>query len=333
MKNKIITIILLIISIIAIIIILLRKNPDEFLKITPSENKTVEYETYTNDLISIEIPKTWKVITGGSYSNYSIKIYNPQNEEYSIFYNLKTEGYTKSEEAKKIYERLYPNSAQAKLPYIKDLNTESFYKIFPSLSEFMEKEEKINFYPKLNEFTTIQNLGKSELGGDIIRATYKTTNGLSEGIFTATVKSEGTYMMNGIDSKHLSVHNTVFITTPNNKLTNWLEVLTKCQSTLKFTNKFVTNYNRQSNTLTPNKKHYQKLSEEIINNWNKKETNYDIQNQKEIDKELNQERVIDTSTNEIYKAYKGFIKEYTGKKYKKIEDSQYLEPISGYINK
>ena len=45
------------------------------------------------------------------------------------------------------------------------------------------------------------------------------------------------------------------------------------------------------------------------------------------------ERVYDTETNEIYKAYNGFNDEYDGERYKPVTDDMYLQKTSGYIEK
>lgn len=55
--------------------------------------------------------------------------------------------------------------------------------------------------------------------------------------------------------------------------------------------------------------------------------------QKQSDATLGYERVYDTKTNEIYKAYNGFNDEYDGERYKPVTDDMYLEKTSGYIEK
>ena len=60
---------------------------------------------------------------------------------------------------------------------------------------------------------------------------------------------------------------------------------------------------------------------------------YDIISQKQSDATLVYERVYDTETGEIYKAYNGFTDDYSGDRYKTITDNMYTSPISGYIEK
>ena len=65
--------------------------------------------------------------------------------------------------------------------------------------------------------------------------------------------------------------------------------------------------------------------------WEKRSTTYDIMSQKQSDATLGYERVYDTETNEIYKAYNGFTDDYDGERYKSITDNMYTEKTSGYI--
>ena len=70
-----------------------------------------------------------------------------------------------------------------------------------------------------------------------------------------------------------------------------------------------------------------------MDSWDKRNTSFDIMSQKQSDATLGYERVYDTKTNEIYKAYNGFNDEYDGERYKPVTDNMYLEKTSGYIEK
>ena len=71
----------------------------------------------------------------------------------------------------------------------------------------------------------------------------------------------------------------------------------------------------------------------IMDTWNKRSNSYDIISQKQSDATLGYERVYDTETNEVYKAYNGFTDVYQGNRYQPITDDMYKAPISGYIEK
>ena len=71
----------------------------------------------------------------------------------------------------------------------------------------------------------------------------------------------------------------------------------------------------------------------IMDSWEKRNNSYDIISQKQSDATLGYERVYDTDTGEIYKAYNGFTDDYDGTKYQPITDDMYTESISGTIEK
>lgn len=75
------------------------KNKDK-VKIRKNEVSKIELEDYKTNEFSIKKPKGWKVDTLGDYIHYTIKVYDPNNESYQFFLNMKTEGYNKSEDAK-----------------------------------------------------------------------------------------------------------------------------------------------------------------------------------------------------------------------------------------
>lgn len=75
------------------------------------------------------------------------------------------------------------------------------------------------------------------------------------------------------------------------------------------------------------------ISDGIMDSWEKRSASFDIMSQKRSDATLGYERVYDTETNEIYKAYNGFTDDYDGKRYKSISDDMYTKGIDGYIEK
>ena len=93
-----------------------KKEPE--VKIVKNEAKDVEFEDFDNGLVSMKIPKGWKVDTIGDYIHYTLKVYNPENPTYQFFLNMKTEGYNKSQDAKNFYQRYYPNQIFSQNPVI-----------------------------------------------------------------------------------------------------------------------------------------------------------------------------------------------------------------------
>ena len=319
-------------------------------KITPSETKSIQFENFNNGLISLTIPKGWKVDIPSTidYIHYTFKVYNPSNPEYMFFFGMKLEGYMKSERALNWQKKYYPNEIFAKLPAISPQTTEAFYKIWNQSADYSNKNEvKYSYFKHINNFEVIEDLGKDELGGSILRAKFTTDAGtLSQGLFTASVKSAGTYYVSEniwniyssqIDVWPLMVYNIIYMATPDDDFVNWQPILEKCLNTLEFSETFVNGFNKEEQsvmaTFKANQKVYDAMSDMIMDSWEKRNNSYDIMSQKQSDATLGYERVYDTETGEIYKAYNGFTDDYSGERYKTITDDMYTKSIAGYIEK
>ena len=322
----------------------------EKVNIKKNETSTIKYEKYDNGLISLQIPKGWKVeVAPLDYIHYSFKVTNPKDPNYMVIFMMKLEGFNKSQAAKDWQQTYYPTAVFAQLPVIDPHTTDGFYNNWNEIAEYVNKNDvKSEYLPKFNEFTIIDNIGTNEMiGGDILRATYKNDSGeLIQGLFTASVKDAGTYYVNSnafnlfsekIDVWPLIVYNTIIMTAPDAEFNNWQKILDNCIATLEFSDTFVSGFNKEENsimqTIQANQKVYDQMSDMIMDSWEKRNASYDIISQKQSDATLGYERVYDTETNEIYKAYNGFTDDYSGERYKPITDDMYNLPTSGYIER
>ena len=157
----------------------------ENVNIKESEVSKITLEDYSTDLFSIKKPKGWKVDTIGDCIHYTIKVYDPQRPTYQFFFNLKTEGYNKSEDAKAWQKRYYPNDMFAKNPVISEKTTEGFYKIF---SELGPLNNTASFtFPTLSNFTVVDKIGYNNVDNFKISTTViEKTELLKERIKTKT---------------------------------------------------------------------------------------------------------------------------------------------------
>ena len=324
------------------------KTSEGRVKITKSKNKTIQYETYDNGLVSFQMPKGWKVdVPEVDYIHYSFKVYNPEDPTYRIIFMMKLEGFNKTEDARNWQKRYYPNVVFAKLPVIDPQTTESFYNVWNETAEYVNTNNlSYEYLPQLNDFTVIENLATNEIGGDVLRATYKDNDKTVQGLFTASVKEIGTYYVSSnilnifsskVDVSPLNVYNIILMTAPDEEFNNWQSILDKCISTISFSDKFVNGFNKEekniASTIQANQKVYNEMSDMIMDSWQKRNNFYDIMSQKQSDATLGYERVYDTETGEVYKAYNGFTDDYKGERYKSITDDMYTSTISGYIEK
>ncbi len=342
---KLIAIIIGVLVVIGILVFFLTREPR--VKIVRNEASRITFEDYNNGLISLKIPKGWKVeVAPVDYIHYSFKVYNPKNPMYMLLFGLKQEGFLKSEKARSTYAKLYPDAVFSKLTAVDPQTTEGFYKAWNSNAKLSNAEElKYEYFPTFNDFSIVENLGSSMLGGDILRATYTDNNGnKGQGLFTASVKSIGTYYINTdmwnlfsdkVDVSPLNVYHIVVMSAPDEEFNNYQKILDYSFSTLEFSNEFIKGFNNQESTLVAsiqaNQKVYNQISDMIMDSWEKRNNSYDIISQKQSDATLGYERVYNTDTGEIYKAQNGFMDHYDGTKYQAITDDMYTLPTAGYI--
>ena len=301
--------------------------------IKKNESKSVEYQTYNNGLFSMKIPKGWVVgVANTDYIHYTFMVYNPSNPDYRIYFNMKTEGYLKTQKMKDFYKRFYPSAPFAKLPVINPQTTEGFYRVFTQA--LLLDQNRLPFKaPVINNFTPVQNLGKNMTGGSIVRAVYNDAQGKKvEGVFTATIKEIAIPPV-----VVLNVYNTIFFSTPEGELVDWLPILNNCVGSIKFSDKFISNYYKQQGQVVQNARAIQTIcnqtSDIITSGWNNRQKSYDIMSQKRSDATMGYERVVDTDTGEIYKATVGFTDHDWHGKYEPISDDMYNLPTAGYIEK
>lgn len=318
-------------------------------KVVKSEASQIKFEKYDNGLVSLMIPKGWKVeVAPTDYIHYTFKVYNSKDQNYMYIFDLKQEGFLKSEKARSTYEKYYPDAVFSKLSAIDPQTTEAYYKVWDKNAKLAnEIDFKYEFFPYLNEFTMIENMGSTPLGGDVIRATYKNSDGgLQQGLFTASVKSIGTYYINTdifnlfsekVDVSPLNVYNIIMMMAPDEEFVNWQKIMDYSISTMEFSDTFVKGFNNEESTLVAtiqaNQKVYDSISDMIMDSWEKRNNSYDIISQKQSDATLGYERVYDTETGEVYKAYNGFTDDYKGNRYQAVTDDMYTSPVSGYIEK
>ncbi len=315
------------------------KKADKFslmqpkVKITKNQVKSVEYQTYNNGLFSMKIPKGWSVGTSKSdYTHYTFMAYNPQNPDYKIFFNMKTEGYPKNQQTKNIFARYYPTSPFGKLPIISPQTTDGFYRIYTQV--FNMNQNILGFrVPVIRNFKPVQVLGRNATGGSIVRATYQNGAGKNvEGIFTATIKEFA-----APPAVLLIVYNTVYFTAPEGELVNWTPILNNCLSSIRFSNTYINGYYKEQGQVVQNANAIQAICNQtsniITSGWNARQKTYDILSQKRSDATMGYDRVRDTETGEIYKADLDFMDKDWHGRYEKISDDMYTLPTAGYIEK
>ncbi len=185
----------------------------------------------------------------------------------------------------------------------------------------------------MNGFEMIEKIGTNMTGGDVIRGTFTDSMGRkTDGLFSASMYPVSLYYVTAY-----YVYDTVYVTAPENEFIEWESALTECVGSIQFTQKFEDGFYGQEEILArsikANSQIYNSISDTITQGWNERQSTYDIISQKQSDATLGYERVYDTETNEIYRAYNGFTDDYKGDRYKTVTDNMYNQPIYGYIEK
>ena len=108
-------------------------------------------------------------------------------------------------------------------------------------------------------------------------------------------------------------------------------------SSLEFSDSFISQFNSQQDAVMKGFQNVRsignQISDGIMSSWKSRNAAYDRMSQKQSDATLGYERVYDTETGDIYKAYNGFTDDYDGERYKSITDDMYSKAIEGYIEK
>ena len=199
-------------------------------------------------------------------------------------------------------------------------------------------------FPVLNNFDVVEEFDSSAsmksyaMDSKVLRATFKDEkNNDGEGMFMASVVNFGNGYNLGMDTTYYMIYDIYAITCEKDNFIDYEDVLTKSINSIEFKSSYVNKTIENNNTETANalkiSASVQAAFDSYMSAWEKRSTTYDIMSQKQSDAILGYERVYDTETSEIYKAYNGFTDDYSGERYKSISDDMYTKKTSGYIEK
>ena len=333
--------------------VLLGVNGGDKVKIVKSEVQEITLEDYSTEVFSMKIPKGWTVQSGGQGIYYAIRVTDPKNENNQVFLMLKIQPILKSQSAKKAWQdyAILAGGAQynlfSKAPVLESATTEGFFQVFGDVSSFINNIEPslASFkFPTFNNFTKLEEsesqaiLKSVAMDSKILRATFTGSKGeAGEGMFLATVVNFGNSYQMGVDMGYYMIYDITAITSKKDEFINYQDILMKCVNSIEFTDSYVKKTIDDSNAQTQQSlqinAQVQAAFDSYMSAWNNRSKTYDIMSQKQSDATLGYERVYDTDTGEIYKAYNGFTDDYSGNRYKSVTDDMYTKSTSGYIEK
>ncbi len=332
------------------------------IKITQTTAKSAETEKYETADFTMTIPKGWKVTSGGTNIYHSIRVYDPAEPINQMFILLKADILLHSEAGKAAWQQNYNmGNTQAalftKAAVLQNPSTEGFFQIFPQYVAFASAVESsyagyvfptINNFAVTERFPSTSPLKSYSLGDELLRATFSDGTKEGEGLFAASVADFGNftitngnvsgYQLETVDGGYYMAYNVVAITAVKDTFIEWEDLLTKCMSSLDYSDSFVSAANNASNEKVALSKqisaNFNATMDGFMASWESRNKSQDIMSQKQSDAILGYERVYDTDTNEVYKATNGFSDSYDGSRFKPVtDDNMYAEAISGYIER
>ena len=339
-------------------------TPKEEIVIEPSVTKKQEFETYSNSVFSMQIPKGWAVSTMGSNIHYGFRVYNKEDSRYQIFVYLKLEPFLKSQSAANTYKSFYNLSKDkdyalfASSTVLKAQSTEGFYKSFMTHIKFMKGSYGKQFYgnvsshafPELNNLKILDSTKPKVSGGGmnekILRMNFTNSKKKTgQGLFSASVMKASPYYINKVDMSPVLVYNVMGISSAEDDFVSWEPILMKCLNSLKYSSSFVSATQQKSKDDAAAAKKMNSQIQATYSSynaaWSSRQTKYDVASQKTSDGTLGYDRVKNLDTGEVYRAEVGWYDNYdlNRSNYSNsnlqlvTSDSDYLEPVSGYIYK
>lgn len=324
----------------------------EDVKIVANEASKLTLEEYKTDNFTMKKPTGWTVETGGTGIFYAIRVYDPQNTNNQVYLMLKVQPLLKNTSAKTSWQNYYSmsgNNSQYKLfadaVVLDNPTTEGFYKKFDEISTYLSSLEptlstmkfpKFSNFTKIEEFESSASMKSVALDSKVLRGTFTGENSKEgEGLFMASVVNFGNQYQGGVDMGYYVIYDIMSITSAKDEFIDYKDILLESVNSIEFTDSYVKQTIDDSNAQTQKalelNASMQKAFDSYMSAWENRQISYDIMSQKQSDATLGYERVYDTDTGEIYKAYNGFTDDYQGNKYQSITDNMYTEKTSGYI--
>lgn len=327
------------------------------IEIKKAEAPGLDLKQYNGSFFTIDLPKGWKIETVGRYEKFGFKAYDPKNPEYAMFYYGKLEPFMKTQKAKDFMYNLSKLGGESyklfgEAPVLSPATAKELFTIWPQIRTYSSKYGKEYQFMDLKNLKVIEELpystsmNASATNEGMIRAHYTNGKGTTnEGLFAATIVTPGSYYAAGVDTSFMMAYAVMGIMAPENEFLYLQKDLAKSLSSFKLSDSYIqegiAQKNAETQAILNNIKQMSAAYESYNNAWRERQTTYDVISQKRSDATLGYDRVIDTTTGEIYKAEVGFYdtyknnkSDYTNPNLELVTDNKdYLTPVDGYISK
>lgn len=284
------------------------------IRISIAEWAETEWEDFSCDYFTMSVPKGWRVTWGYENDILEWSVSRP-NSISCVSYleqdtaansademaSYKTRSFMEKGSAEEYFENLYNTMYELKYPA-----TGSFFRAVETVH--LSDNEKV-----CAEFPNGKLRDRSSVYGE-----FSENDVLGEGTYSAAVFNT--------DSKLWTVRHIIFERAPKGELKNWQPVYEKIISSFAYTGEVTFSDGEPADVGD---------TSPLKAAMNARKLTDVIQQEKHSDIVGGYERIYDTETKAIYRAYTGFLDEQEKgqNRYTAITDSQYADGYSGWITK
>lgn len=320
--------------------------------IVPTAASALKLVNKDTEAFTMQIPEGWEIRYGWDGEKMLlIRVYDPENPVNQIFYATDMVPFMKSEASAKAYA-VSGMTVFSEAPILDPPTNETLFQQIPKLRAYyadtMKMENAAEMIPEICDFELLETFAADSAFNDdslddsILYGTFRTADGSYEGEgigFASIVDLFGTMPspLYGVDLAYYNVYHFTVITAAKDEFVNYEEILCRSVASLSFKQEFIAKTLQNSEDSFAA---WQKINASITASyysynaaWLSRSQSSDISRQKWSDATLGYERVYDTETGDIYKAYNGFTDDYTGSRYLPVSDEMYTQGWSGYIEK
>ncbi len=322
------------------------------INVVPSAASALKLVEKDTEAFTMQIPDGWEMRYGWDGEKMMlIRVYDPENPVNQIFYATDMVPFMKSAAGAEAYA-VTGTTTFSEAPILDPPTNETLFRQIPKLRKYyletIKSEASAAMIPEIYGFELLETLpagsafNSDSLDDSIVYGTFRTADGSAEGegIGFASIVDLFGYMQSplyGVDISYYNVYNFTAITAAKDEFVNYEDILCRSFASLQLKQEFVAKMIRNSEQAFS---YYEQIAASITASyynynaaWLARSQSADISRQKFSDATLGYERVYDTETGDIYKAYNGFTDDYTGSRYQPISDDMYTQGWSGYIEK
>ena len=286
----------------------------ENVNVRPAEWASVQWEPYSNQYFTLQIPSGWQVEFQGDANQLAWRAVSPDGK--IGFFNQ--------------------DHAYA----AKDASMASTLGFSISLSEGTVQEYFETMYKDTTDYFTVQNScvpNNKELIQSIrpytpirdyqaLYATFKENGWEGEGVYSAVIMDSKDVIIRGSNYGAWEINCICTQWAPMGSLVNWAPVIDTIAKSFQYTDYYIKQWQEIAKSATN--------PQTTVNDNDPVMEAFTIIQEKRSDMLQEYERVYDNSTGEIYRAYNGFLDDIGDQnRYTPITDNQYTEGYVGWIDK